>query len=77
LALAHIEKQPKQIEFQFVPVQTEKKINCFEENLIGSVFWRFCRFVSFFFQKRSVCFGCFDTGPKQTETNQKQNFGFA
>jgi hypothetical protein len=28
------EKQPKQIEFRFVSVRTEKKFDCFEDNLV-------------------------------------------
>jgi hypothetical protein len=39
-------KQTKQIEFRFALVQTEKKINGFEEPQIEKVFWRFFRFVS-------------------------------
>jgi hypothetical protein len=27
-----------------------------------------------FFRNKSVCFGCFETDPKQTETKQKNNF---
>ncbi len=62
-------KQPKQIEFRFVSVRTEKKINAFEDPLIENVFWRFFRFVL----KNSVCFGCFDTGLKH-KTNRKKCF---
>jgi hypothetical protein len=63
------EKQPKQIEFRFVSVRTEKKINCFEDTLIERCLEVF-----------SVCFGCFDTGPKhrnKPKQSEKKNFCFA
>ncbi len=40
-AKKHTEKQPKQIEFQFVSVRTEKKINGFDDPIIENVFWIF------------------------------------
>jgi hypothetical protein len=64
------EKQPKQVEFRFVSVRTQKKINCFEDTLI-----EIC-FLEIFL----VCFGLFrlfryrSETPKQTEKNW---FGFA
>ncbi len=72
------EKQQKQIEFRFVSVRTEKKINGFEDPLLENVFWRF-----FWFVLRKFClFWLFQyqtETPKQTkknfiwfrETNQK------
>ncbi len=51
--------------FQFKP--RKKKINCFEVPLKENVSWRFFGL----FQQSSVCFNCFHTGPKQTETNRK------
>ncbi len=54
------EKQPKQIEFRFVSVRTEKKNYGFEDPLIENVFGDFFGL----FRENSVCFGCFDTGPK-------------
>ncbi len=45
-----------------------QKINCFEDTLIERVFWRFFWFVS----KNSVCFGCFDTGPKHRNKLKKK-----
>ncbi len=33
---------------RFVSVRTEKKLNCFEDTLIESVFWRFFQFFGFF-----------------------------
>jgi hypothetical protein len=66
-------KQPKQIEFRFVSVQTEKKkINGFEDPSIENVFWRFFGL----FQENSVCFGCFDTGLKHRNKPKKMFFGF-
>ncbi len=31
------EKQPKQIEFRFVSVRTEKKFDCFEDTLLSTL----------------------------------------
>ncbi len=69
-ASSHTEKQLKQIEFWFASVRT-KKIYCFEDTLIESIFWRFFGL----FRKSSVCFGWFDTSPKHRKKSQKK-FGF-
>jgi hypothetical protein len=74
------EKQPKQIEFRFVLVRTEKKINGFEDLLIENVFWRLFWFVSVCFEK--ILFVSVVSIPVlNTETNQnkpkKMFFGFA
>ncbi len=79
-AKKQIEKQPKQIEFWFVSVRTEKKINGFEDPLIENVFWRFFWFVSVCFEK--ILFVLVVLIPvRNTETNwnkpKKMFFGFA
>jgi hypothetical protein len=70
------EEQPKQIEFRFVSVlQTEKKNHGFKDSLKENVFWRFFGL----FHENSVCFGCFDTGPKhrnKLKQTEKNFFGF-
>ncbi len=64
------EKQPKQIEFRFVLIRTEKKINGFEDPLIENVFWRFF----------SVCFkkilfvSVVSIPVRNTKTNRKKCF---
>ncbi len=69
-AKTQTEKQPKQIEFRFVLVRTEKeKFNSFEDDLVENFFWRFFWFVL-------VCFGCFDTGPKHRNKPKKNVFWF-
>ncbi len=64
-------KQPKQIEFWFVSVRTEKKINDFEDLLIEDVFWRFFRFALVCFEKiRFVSVVLIPV--RNTETNQNK-----
>ncbi len=64
----------KQIEFRFVSLQT-KKINCFEDTLIESIFRRIFRFVSVYLGK--VLFVSVVSIPiENTKTNQKKIFGF-
>ncbi len=70
------EKQPKQIEFRFVLVKTEKKINVFKDPLMENV-WDFFSVCFGLLRENSVCFGCFDTGPKQWNKSKKKFFGFA
>ncbi len=56
------EKQTKQIEFQFVSVRTEKKNLWFQG---PQNFFEIFSVCFGLFRENSVCFGCFDTGPKQ------------
>jgi hypothetical protein len=68
------EKQRKKIEFWFVSVQTEKNFFFgFEDPLIENIFGDFFGL----FQENSVCFGCFDTGPKHRNKPKKMFFRFA
>jgi hypothetical protein len=62
------EKQPKQIEFRFEP---RKKINGFEYPLIDNVFFGIFLVCFGLFRENSVCFGCFDTGPKHRNKPKK------
>ncbi len=61
-------EKPKQIEFWFVLVQTEKKIKGFEDPLIENIFWRFFRFFSSKFCLVPM-FGYRSETPKQIEEN--------
>ncbi len=62
------EKQLKQIEFRFVSVRTEKKKITISRTPQYRTF-----FGDFFslFRENSVCFGCFDTGPKHQNKPKK------
>jgi hypothetical protein len=56
------------LSFDLFWFELRKKINGFEDPLIENVFWRF--FFSLFWEN-SVCFGCFDTGPKHWNKPKK------
>jgi hypothetical protein len=63
--------------FRFEP---RKKINGFEYPLIDNVFWGILLVYFGLFRENSVCFGCFDTGPKhrnKLKQTEKKFFGFA
>jgi hypothetical protein len=67
------EKQPKQIEFRFVSVLTEKtKISLFRGPTYRE---RFLEIFSVCFDK-ILCFGCFGTGPKHRNKPKKKVFWF-
>ncbi len=71
------ETQLKQIEFRFDSVRTEKKNLRFRgppnrERFLEIFFGCFS-----LFRENSVCFGCFDTGPKHRNKPKKMCIGFA
>jgi hypothetical protein len=70
-------KKPKNnqnsLSFDLFRFKPRKKINCIKDPLIDNVFLDFIRL----FPQSSVCFGCFDTGPKILNKPKKMFFGFA
>jgi hypothetical protein len=63
------EKQPKQIEFRFASVRIEKKKLTVSRTFFGDFFG--------LFRQSSVCFSCFNTGPKHRNKPKKMFFSFA
>ncbi len=70
------EKQPKQIEFWFVSVLTEKKNSRFRGPTNRERFFEIFLVCFGLFRQNSVCFGCFDTGLKHRNKPKKMFFGF-